>query len=570
MAGDWSISLWDLHRLDGLPICGEIYDENVPHSATLTSKDEDNKRYIVKACEYLFVAYHCLYKESGSKRECDSRSIRPATFEIATLMACGKPFNLAVPVLGSIYHALNNILRSLKPSYSGSFFPAHYLYSWLAYYFETHHNLDLALSGPLMTVFSSQSSKHFKDREARDLIHEGTTTKVGCIMPNKNKNITLFDDGKLGPKKFGYLISLRSSYIPLRSGDKFYIEPYNPHRFGRQFRFCQDVPGMLTRAMDDRQLWSKVTVNDLRDKIDVLCTSTEADPNKSRKSREHASDTSAPQPKTNVSSKRNHEPLSKQGNSKSMIDRDVSQGQSSSDGESDVNYKHKCRGKRRSNIDDVEDDTLNNVDSFGDLRDFPVIPTDLPLALEVQQLVVDDRTTSAQRVCAPTAFEKASMVYRCIQNLKGDPAPLKRKVESYVCSVKSYLALEDAEAKRQRSEQVKRDILAQSEVLKQDLADEQKRQEQLKEQDALVTKRVEDLEAELTKACEEKNRLTDDLLTNKESIKSIEEQMKAVKQTLDDFLATPILSVDEIFQLEQQKVQLQELQLMLKPFEWMD
>uniref|UniRef100_A0A803LR37 Uncharacterized protein n=1 Tax=Chenopodium quinoa TaxID=63459 RepID=A0A803LR37_CHEQI len=56
----------------------------------------------------------------------------------------------------------------------------------------------------------------------------------------------------------------------------------------------------------------------------------------------------------------------------------------------------------------------------------------------------------------PKRFEEASMVYRGIQNLKGDPAPLKRKVESYVCSVKSYLALEEAAAKRQRSKQVTR------------------------------------------------------------------------------------------------------------------
>uniref|UniRef100_A0A803LR36 Uncharacterized protein n=1 Tax=Chenopodium quinoa TaxID=63459 RepID=A0A803LR36_CHEQI len=105
-----------------------------------------------------------------------------------------------------------------------------------------------------MTLFSgSQSLKHFKDKEARDMIHEGTPTMVGCTVPNKDKNIALFDDGKLGIPQFGYLMSLRSSYILVRSGYKFFIEPYNPHRFGRQFGFCQDVPGMLTRVVDDRQ-----------------------------------------------------------------------------------------------------------------------------------------------------------------------------------------------------------------------------------------------------------------------------------------------------------------------------
>uniref|UniRef100_A0A803LJ35 Uncharacterized protein n=1 Tax=Chenopodium quinoa TaxID=63459 RepID=A0A803LJ35_CHEQI len=361
-----------------------------------------------------------------------------------------------------------------------------------------------------MTIFSgSQSSKHFRDKKARDLIHEGTTTRVGCIVPNKNKNIALFDDGKLEIPQFGYLISLRSSYILVRSGDKFFIEPYNPHRFGRQFGFCQDVPGMLTRAIDDRQSvryyealrywdlilfygsqsrvltpclslnwrdlvtrafrswWSKVTVNDLREKVDILCASIETDPNKSRKSQEHAGDTSASRPKTNAGGKRSHEPLSRQGNSKSMTARDVSQGGSSSDGESDVNYKHKRRSKRLSDVVDEEDNILNDADSFGDLRDFPIDDQDfesvaaefleveaiLPIprpttgkgkairiatnkvcdnypslprkeiqsptqslksvdsphslelashALEVQQSVGDDCTTSSQRVCAPT------------------------------------------------------------------------------------------------------------------------------------------------------------------------
>uniref|UniRef100_A0A803MYT3 Aminotransferase-like plant mobile domain-containing protein n=1 Tax=Chenopodium quinoa TaxID=63459 RepID=A0A803MYT3_CHEQI len=496
--------------------------------------------------------------------QCDSRSIRLATFEIATLMACGKPFSLAVPVLGSIYH------------------------------------------GPLMTVFSgSQSSKHFKDKEARDLIHEGTLVRVGCTVPNKNKNIALFDNGKLEIPQFGYLISLRSSYIHVRSGDKLFIEPYNPHRFGRQFGFCQDVPGMLTHSIDDRQSvgyyealrywglilfcgsqsrvltpclslnwrdlvtrafrswWSKVTVNELRDKVDVLCASIETNPNNSRKSKEHAGETTAPRPKTNAGGTRCHEPLSRQGNSKSMTARDVSQGGSSSDGESDVNYKHKRRSKRRSDVVDEEDVILNDADSFSDLQDFLIVLTNIPLitilplprpnadkgkairittnkvrdnspslprkeiqsptqslksvdgpqslelasnALEVRQLVGDDRATSSQRVCAPTM---SANTFR--------PGPFSNTIfadaiKTHMCSILGNVASVNL-------------FRAES-----NLANEYKRQEHLKEQDAIVTKRVEDLEAELTKACEEKNRLPDDLMASKGSITSIEEQINATKQ----------------------------------------
>ncbi|KAL0449389.1 UNVERIFIED_CONTAM: hypothetical protein Slati_1495300 [Sesamum latifolium] len=48
-----------------------------------------------------------------------------------------------------------------------------------------------------------------------------------------------------------YFIAIHSSYLTLRQGDKFIIEPYSPHRFGRQFGYFQDVPGTLkydTRA----------------------------------------------------------------------------------------------------------------------------------------------------------------------------------------------------------------------------------------------------------------------------------------------------------------------------------
>uniref|UniRef100_A0A803ML19 Uncharacterized protein n=1 Tax=Chenopodium quinoa TaxID=63459 RepID=A0A803ML19_CHEQI len=323
---------------------------------------------------------------------------------------------------------------------------------------------------------------------------------------------------------------------------------------------------LITREF--RPWWSKVIVSDLRDKIDILCSSTEANPNESRKSQEHASDTNAPQPKTNDGSKSNHDTFPKQGNSKPMIARDVSQGNSSNDRVSGVNYKHK-----RKNFPVVPTDIpLDDQDFKSVVADFleyePILPAPRPTAgkgmgirttadrvhdnspnlLKKALTVGLQSPTQSQRSIdgphslelaskalrfnmqlwmtvqlhlsigaqylemlqaspyleVPKRFEEASMVYRGIQNLKGDPTPLNRKVESYVCSVKSYFYLEEVAVKRKKSEQVERDILAQLEVLKQmesNLADKQKRHEQLKNQDALVIKRVEDLEAELTRAC---------------------------------------------------------------------
>ncbi|KAL2904848.1 polyprotein [Bienertia sinuspersici] len=79
-----------------------------------------------------------------------SRIIRPGTFEIATLMARGQTFSLTIPVLASIYCGLNIISRSSKPAYSGASFPTHYVYGWLAHYFNTNYVVDPPPAGPLM------------------------------------------------------------------------------------------------------------------------------------------------------------------------------------------------------------------------------------------------------------------------------------------------------------------------------------------------------------------------------------------------------------------------------------
>ncbi|KAL2944181.1 hypothetical protein RDABS01_032528 [Bienertia sinuspersici] len=98
-----------------------------------------------------------------------------------------------------------------------------------------------------------------------------------------------------------YLSSLRSGYVSLRHYDSFFIEPYLPYRFSRQFGFCQDIPSAITRKVQDRSnvsyekvlmfwklllfqdwnklktvkfhgWWTTVTIKDLRHNIDKLCS----------------------------------------------------------------------------------------------------------------------------------------------------------------------------------------------------------------------------------------------------------------------------------------------------------
>ncbi|KAL0358317.1 UNVERIFIED_CONTAM: hypothetical protein Sangu_0681100 [Sesamum angustifolium] len=95
-------------------------------------------------------------------------------------------------------------------------FPIHFVYAWLACYFKTHYSVLQELRGPKMTRFFGEGcAKYYEPREARKRIHKAEFVSWACNMLVKAEPF------------------------------KFIIDPYNPHRFGRQFGYYQDVPGTL-------------------------------------------------------------------------------------------------------------------------------------------------------------------------------------------------------------------------------------------------------------------------------------------------------------------------------------
>ncbi|KAK4718116.1 hypothetical protein R3W88_016454 [Solanum pinnatisectum] len=56
--------------------------------------------------------------------------------------------------------------------------------------------------------------------------------------------------------------SLHSSFVTLRLDDKLIVEPYSPHRFSRQFGYCQDVPGAFIEHHYDGSLLALVQLWD--------------------------------------------------------------------------------------------------------------------------------------------------------------------------------------------------------------------------------------------------------------------------------------------------------------------
>jgi len=157
-------------------------------------------------------------------------------------------------VLTSIYRGLNGITKAVKPSYSRSFFPCHYLHGWLAHYFKSHLVLQPPYPGPLMVCYFGSQMMCSDIKDARELVHEGRFSDLGCVMLGRNQLETLIDDRNLDVDKLGYLISHRDSFLPIRYGVTFYVEPHSPHQFSRQFRFCHKIPKVLLEDPRTREV----------------------------------------------------------------------------------------------------------------------------------------------------------------------------------------------------------------------------------------------------------------------------------------------------------------------------
>ncbi|KAK4409601.1 hypothetical protein Sango_0033100 [Sesamum angolense] len=122
---------------------------------------------------------------------------------MASLMANGRRVNLAIPVLASIYEGLNTIATSPNQP---------------------------------MTRFSGEGgAKYYEPREARKRIHKAEFVSWACNMLVKAEPFKFVDDGRAEELDHSYFVAIRSSYLTLRRGGRFIVEPYSPHRFGRQF-----------------------------------------------------------------------------------------------------------------------------------------------------------------------------------------------------------------------------------------------------------------------------------------------------------------------------------------------
>uniref|UniRef100_A0A2N9F7B1 Aminotransferase-like plant mobile domain-containing protein n=1 Tax=Fagus sylvatica TaxID=28930 RepID=A0A2N9F7B1_FAGSY len=241
--GEISITLWDLCFIGGLPLYGSFYDEVVPSTKEM---HHPSLRVVSKTSQ------QTVFEEIREGKVIpqsarDHHDSSPGIFKVASSMARGKKYCLAVPVLATIYKGLNDIASFSVPSKCDTTFPAHYLNAWLAEYFATH--FDLPEASPFdscMVRFSEKgAAKYFEEAEARKLFRSITKFKFHCSALFKRHQEILEDNDQLSDSYVNYFISQRPSYLSSRRGDLSVLEPYSPHRFGCQFGFTQDIPGEI-------------------------------------------------------------------------------------------------------------------------------------------------------------------------------------------------------------------------------------------------------------------------------------------------------------------------------------
>ncbi|KAL0322045.1 UNVERIFIED_CONTAM: hypothetical protein Scaly_2500900 [Sesamum calycinum] len=201
---------------------------------------------------------------------------------MASLMANGRRVNLAIPVVASICEGLNTVVASPKPAGTSHSFPIHFVYAWLACYFKTHYSVWQELRGPKMTRFSGEGgAKYYEPREARKRIHKVEFVSWACNMLVKDGPFKFVDNGRAEELDHNYFVAIRLSYLTLHQGDRFIIEPYSPHKFGRQFGYYQDVPGTLkydTRvaSLEGLRYWCLCVLSKSSSKVWFPCLSANA------------------------------------------------------------------------------------------------------------------------------------------------------------------------------------------------------------------------------------------------------------------------------------------------------
>ncbi|KAL0331645.1 UNVERIFIED_CONTAM: hypothetical protein Sangu_1710000 [Sesamum angustifolium] len=238
---------------------GYLYDEVVPSALQLTGVDEKREIFIPRSSKYLLYAYHLL--QSADDNQCSRLSIdkwvkfwskkttkyHPSPPRKEKKMVQPKSTHnplgdIAIHERWSIAEEALFAKLGIERSLKEEVYLAAYLACWLcvfvlpACYFKTHYSVWQELRGPKMTRFSCEGdAKYYEPREVHKRIHKLEFVSWACNMLVKDGPFKFVDNGYAEELDHNYFVTICSSYLTLRQGGRFIIEPYSPHKFGRQF-----------------------------------------------------------------------------------------------------------------------------------------------------------------------------------------------------------------------------------------------------------------------------------------------------------------------------------------------
>ncbi|MQL91944.1 hypothetical protein Taro_024565, partial [Colocasia esculenta] len=309
------LDLWALHRVSGLPISGQFYEEvclNDLHRDQSTGSGSYalpySFRYLMKVWRDLARCGKAISQLGGQREislhaswwrlESDPRQLPARTYLAAYLaywlstfvlpfgeegnirpeviyptcsLAGGVQLALAPATLANIFHGLGDLTASPSPRDRSIVLSAHYLSAWAGLLLpELCHNISLENpSIPLLFMFRNRPEQVHQrqlSEACRRLSFVPSAGQSGLDLACCSRDSRPYAEESRGGRIYHlphssapsasfrkeWLCCIRPSVLLFRKGGSLFMEPYFPHRFARNFGYDQAVPPNADFALHDR------------------------------------------------------------------------------------------------------------------------------------------------------------------------------------------------------------------------------------------------------------------------------------------------------------------------------
>ncbi|GAA0168530.1 hypothetical protein LIER_23229 [Lithospermum erythrorhizon] len=277
--GELSLSLWDLYKLGGLLVKGQIFDEAY-HRLSLSSANgrvlitdwinnwsESPRVYVgpqaagasggktssLVGCPKGTILPHCDW-DSRDWKIFEQLGICAGLAEetyCVTFLSCW--LCLFVHPLEPHGYMRVSIFKMASCMDTGTVcftyvspcsFPAHYVFDLMDTYLHNRSGVTTELAGSHMAKYGGLSRSRPCDSvaEARgrlDNCHPGWT----ALKPRQSASFIFYDHKPQSYEDVNFFLSLRTNMLGFHFGDQFDVEVYHPHRFSRQLGFTTFHPG---------------------------------------------------------------------------------------------------------------------------------------------------------------------------------------------------------------------------------------------------------------------------------------------------------------------------------------